>query len=221
MRINLILYMRMMLVALLLSMQGVVYHAPAFADGDGDGELSKDVTLDFVQAISDEILLLLDDDSMTSDDYFKKIRHILNDNMDMNVIGRFLLGRYARTISDDDFSEYSEILQDYVVYVYGERLRSLNGIRISVEDSAPHKRNTYVVSTRVLYANGQAPSSLNWRLYHKNGEIRIVDIILENISMVSSQREEFTASIYQQGGDIKKFLNIFRAQVEKFKNTKL
>ena len=44
--------------------------------------------------------------------------------------------------------------------------------------------------------------NLKWRLLNKNGDIRIIDLNIEGISLVIAQREEFQSFLANNDGDL-------------------
>jgi phospholipid transport system substrate-binding protein len=68
-----------------------------------------------------------------------------------------------------------------------------------------------VVSTEISQAS-QQPVRADWRVRRYGNALKIIDIKVEGISMLTSQREEFTAVIQRNGFD--GLLNLLRQQTE-------
>ncbi len=47
-----------------------------------------------------------------------------------------------------------------------------------------------------------APILIDWKIFEKNGQLKIYDVILEGISMGITQRSEFASVIQKAGGSI-------------------
>jgi phospholipid transport system substrate-binding protein len=60
-----------------------------------------------------------------------------------------------------------------------------------------------LVSSQVLRTDGAPPAKVDWRVRKDNaGGFKIVDIDVEGVSMLLTQREEFGSVIQRSGGDI-------------------
>ena len=49
--------------------------------------------------------------------------------------------------------------------------------------------------------------NLKWRLLNKDGEIKIIDLNIEGISLVIAQREEFQSFLANNDGDLESLIN--------------
>ncbi len=77
----------------------------------------------------------------------------------------------------------------------------------------PAKRG-FVVGSQVVRPN-QSPVELKWRLRKpKKGELAVVDVVIENISMALTQRQEFAAVIQQRGGNLRGLISALREKIK-------
>ena len=58
-----------------------------------------------------------------------------------------------------------------------------------------------LVQTRIVYADGQPPVKAEWRIREFGGEPKVIDVMIEGVSMVAAQRAEFDAVIRKIGVD--------------------
>ena len=73
-------------------------------------------------------------------------------------------------------------------------------------------RGRAVVSTRIQRPSGQ-PVDIVWHLRERLGAVRIVDVVVEGISMSLTQRSDFAAAVRTAGGDLDTFLDALEAKV--------
>ena len=48
--------------------------------------------------------------------------------------------------------------------------------------------------------------NLKWRLLNRDGEIKIIDLNIEGISLIIAQREEFQSFLANNEGDLEKLI---------------
>jgi phospholipid transport system substrate-binding protein len=65
------------------------------------------------------------------------------------------------------------------------------------------------VASRILRESGE-PIRIDWRLLRRDQSWRIVDVVVEGMSMVLSQRSEYAAVIKGDGGKIEGLLTRLR-----------
>jgi phospholipid transport system substrate-binding protein len=61
--------------------------------------------------------------------------------------------------------------------------------------------------------DGLQPLKVNWRVRARGENFKIIDIIVEGISMGQTQRSEFASVIRQNGGDIENLLSLLRKRL--------
>ena len=59
-----------------------------------------------------------------------------------------------------------------------------------------------------------APASVKWRVKETDGRLRIVDIIIENVSLAQTARSEYTAYIKQSPNGVDGLIKDLRARLK-------
>jgi len=135
-----------------------------------------------------------------------QLKSIMAQNVDMRQVAGAALGRYARGASPDQRNRYVEAYGDYVARIYANRFSEYAGEKISIDGAQDFGRKGVVVTSSVN-ANGQT-IDIKWQVRdNRSGQPKINDIIVEGLSMISSQQAEFTQMIQQLDGDIDAFIS--------------
>jgi phospholipid transport system substrate-binding protein len=163
----------------------------------------------FVQNLTDSGVAFLSDETLSLEQQKKEFKTILNRDFDLNTIGRFALGRYWKSASKEQRDEYLKLFNGMVVDVYSKRFETYNGQDIQVTGSRPEGKDTLVMS--VLKQNGGPDVRLDWRVRHKNGQYKVVDVIVEGVSMSLTQRSDFASVIQRGGGNVEALLQHLRS----------
>jgi phospholipid transport system substrate-binding protein len=138
-----------------------------------------------------------------------RFRQLFHADFDGPGIARFVLGRYWRSASEQEQQEFLRLFEDYVVFVYGTRLSNFNGETLKVRSSRTDESGT-VVSTDIAGPSGEAPVKIDWRLITDKGVFKINDVVIEGISMLVTQRSEFSSVIQRHGGQVGELLTMMR-----------
>ena len=130
-----------------------------------------------------------------------KMEDILRRGFDFQTIGRFVLGRYWNTATPQQREEYLKVFADFVAKSYSRRLAeeaTITGFNINnVRDLG---EGDTLVQTSITRPSG-APLNYEWRVRDRAGSPKIVDVIVEGVSLLVTQRSDFTSVAGQQGID--------------------
>jgi phospholipid transport system substrate-binding protein len=138
-----------------------------------------------------------------------RFRELFDTDFDCPGIARFVLGRYWRTASEEEQQEFVKLFEDYVVFVYATRLSNFGGEILKVRGSRSDGDGV-IVSTDVIHPGAAPPTKIDWRLVTENGAYKISDIIVEGISMMTTQRSEFASVVQRNGGQVRGLISMMR-----------
>jgi phospholipid transport system substrate-binding protein len=130
-----------------------------------------------------------------------KMEDILRRGFDFQTIGRFVIGRYWNTATPQQREEYLKVFTDFVAKSYSRRLAeeaTVTGFNITnLRDLG---EGDYLVQTAITRPSG-APLNYEWRVRDAGGQPKIVDVIVEGVSLLVTQRSDFTSVAGQSGID--------------------
>lgn len=129
------------------------------------------------------------------------------------MIGRFVLGQAYRKLSPEEQAEYQQLFAEFVLKTYSYRLGGYKGESFNVVSTQVVGEQDVLVRTRIDRPQG-APVQCDWRVRVIDGRYKIVDVLVEGISMAVTQRSDF-ASVVQNNGT-SGLLEALRARVARF-----
>lgn len=141
----------------------------------------------------------------------RKFRAFLREGFDMAFIARVALGRRWKTLAEPEQKTYIELFSQFVLRTYAPRLGGFDPARFRVIDASPKGRRDMLVQTDIDQDGGSAVKA-GWRIRLVDGRHRIVDIIVEGISMTLNQRSEFGAVVQRDG--VSGLMEMLRARTE-------
>lgn len=146
-------------------------------------------------------------------------REIFTGAINVKSSARFTLGRFAKSASPDDVKAYTDALVDNIVFTWAERFNNYAGETIEFTGARQsEKGGDFYVSSKIDIPNGENAIEIIWRVVDKKGETKLADLIVEGVSMLMSYRNEYTAVLQQNGGDVADLTAQLRAKNETLKN---
>ena len=171
------------------------------AAASGQAAAGADATA-FVNDLLGKALQSLADKGLSDEQRAQQFRTMLDTKFDMPRISRFVLGRYWTTASDQDRQNFQKLFEDYVVRAYSARFSQYSGEQVKVIGSRPESETVTLVTSQILRPNGAPPAKIDWRVRKQDSDLKVVDIDVEGVSMLVTQREEFGSVIQRSGGTI-------------------
>ncbi len=167
----------------------------------------------FIRSLGDQAIVILDDESSTSDEKTEAFSHLVVDNTDIRAIGKFTLGQYRRTLTPDELEEFLDLFHHFTENFYEARLGDYSGERLNVKGSLVRSAKDVIVISELNFSFAEEPLSVNWRLRKKNGQYAIRDLQVVGIWLALEQRSQFTSVIANNGGHIDALLDSLREMV--------
>jgi phospholipid transport system substrate-binding protein len=177
--------------------------APALAAGEATAVVS-----DF----GDHMLQMLNDPQVSPAERQKRFGALLDKDFDFATIGRFVLGRYWNTATDQEKHEFAPVFRDYVVQSYSVRFGEFGGASFKVTGERPESQLSTMVSTTVMQKNNQTPAKVDWRVTNVSGP-KITEVIVDGISMSLTHRQEFASLIERSGGGVGGLIAQLKAKI--------
>ena len=129
-----------------------------------------------------------------------RLRPILANGFDMPHIARFAMGRYWRRANAEQQRDYIAAFSDYVVATYARRFGGYSGETLSILSEKELGPKDYSVVTRIERADNP-PIDAEWRVRIDDDAAKVIDVVVEGVSMSVTQRAEFASVVRQNGVD--------------------
>jgi phospholipid transport system substrate-binding protein len=129
------------------------------------------------------------------------IAALLEDATDVELLSRLVLGRYWHDLDDEQKTRYQALFREVVMRNFASRLnahaKDAQGSfeeRFAITSSAPAGKEDVLVRSSVR-PRSRDTLAVDWRLRGGDGGPVIIDVIIEGVSLLVSQRSEFAAVI--------------------------
>ena len=141
--------------------------------------------------------------NFTKEEKIDKLKKIAKETVDIRGIGFYTLGSYRKNISKEQKVEYLELFEKYFLKSFSSRLAEYSNPEIVVNSQEKINENYTIVSSTLVETEKRPEIKIDWRIFTKDPDnLLIRDLIIEGLSLVRTQREEFNSIIQSNEGDI-------------------
>lgn len=177
-------------------------------------DINKDKALAMVENLTREGIEKIVNSTSSQAEKNKVFRELFTENLDLDFIGKYVLGRYWRTATPAEQKEFINLYREFNVQTWSKRFDEFKGRKFVFKGTSNASNPQQVfVNTEVPMKEG-TPASVKWRVYEKNGKLRIIDIIIENVSLAQTARNEYTAFIAKSPNGVKGLLEHLRQKIK-------
>jgi len=156
----------------------------------------------FVQSTVNRAAKTLSGD-FTKDERIEMLKEIAKDTVDINGIGLYTLGVYRKGLNEDQIENYKILFEQYFLKSFSSRLAEYSNPEIEVISKKEISKNYTMVYSKLVGTDQRPEVKIDWRIYTKNvNNPKIRDLIIEGLSLVRTQKEEFSSIIQSNDEDI-------------------
>lgn len=143
--------------------------------------------------IDDAIVKIFNKNIKTLQERVVPFRKVLNDNFDFDFIAKFVLGVYGRGVNETELASFIDAFAELNVYSFAKKFESYTDSKIDVVDVKPGKKEgQYFVASKVRAEHeGDKDYSVDWRVVKVGNTYKVIDVIIEGVSMAMSYKNEY------------------------------
>ena len=147
----------------------------------------------FVENLGKQVIEKVSNVNLSESERIVNFRNLYLDSFDNYYISRFVLGRYWKRLDSNMRKQFVESFNDYIVTTYAPKFKGWEGT-FKATDSLL-ENNYYNVKMNVLNKDGPTLKFM-WKIYlDKNKNFKILDVNIDGVSMLVTQRAEFMSVI--------------------------
>ena len=132
----------------------------------------------------------------------ERFAKLFNRALDLDFIGQFVLGRNWRTASAEQRKEFISVYRQLNVSTWSKRFDEFKGKEFVFNGTSPSNSKGQIFVNSVVPMDQGEPAKVVWRVRENDGEYKVVDIVIENVSLAITARNEYTAFIKNNPGGV-------------------
>ena len=154
----------------------------------------------FIDGIASDVLKIVKNDALGTDVKASQLESIFERAVDFDWVGRFVLGRHFKLASPAQQTAYLAAYKPFLIKNYVSRLTKYTGQTYKITGTKPASDAATLVMMQVEDPKGP-PVLIDYRVDGKAGALKITDIVVEDVSLITTQRSEFNAFVSKNGID--------------------
>lgn len=141
---------------------------------------------------------------------------IIDEFFDFDLVARFAAGQAWRSASPTEKSDYKTAFRRVLLALAETQFEYFRRIEYTHKTAISKGPKLMIVSGMVQDKTGEFPDAvISWRISTKAEKpVRIIDLEVENISMLITQQQENTAIIRQNGGSFQALIDALNQQAD-------
>lgn len=119
----------------------------------------------------------------------KKIESIADQMFDYIALSRLTLGRSWKEFNKEQQKEFVSLYRSILEKAYMDKILSYTDEKVLFDKEMMLSENKAEVQTKIITKSTEIP--INYRVYLKDGQWRVYDVIIEGISLIQNYRTQF------------------------------
>jgi phospholipid transport system substrate-binding protein len=177
---------------------------PAFAAATSADDAKK-----FIDGLSDQAIGSLTGASVNEAEREGRFRTLLEAHFDLPGISKFVLGRYWKVATPEQQTQFKSLFETLLVQSYAKTFAQYGADKFQVTRAMADSDGSAIVNSFVDRPNGDT-IHLDWRVADQGDAMRIVDLVIEGVSLRTTHRSDFASAIQSNGGTIDGLLTLLK-----------
>lgn len=152
-----------------------------------------------VKTMADAVIRVLKDDTRSTAEKRAEVERIVYGAVDFDTLSRLVMARNWSRLTPAQQDEFEREFRRHLSATYGRRVESYSNETVDVTGGREEARGDYTVKTVIRRGGGNADIEVDYRLRKQGGEWKIIDFVIEGISLVANFRSQFQ-EIMSSGG---------------------
>ncbi|MFZ0255103.1 MAG: ABC transporter substrate-binding protein [Gammaproteobacteria bacterium] len=158
-----------------------------------------------VKSTADQVLRVLEAEQKDLRAHPERVYDVVNEyilpNFSFPAMSRLVLGRHWRSATDLQRQQFTDAFRSLLVRTYADSLIDYTGVPIRyLPVHMEEKAKDATVHTEIKPSTGPAVT-ISYRLRLISGEWKVIDVVVEGVSLITNYRTEFSTEISQSGLD--------------------
>ena len=144
-----------------------------------------------VTGTSEGVIQVLKQPGLDRAERRKRIEDVVLRSVDFDTLSKLTLARNWTKLTPAQQTEFQAEFRRHLSATYGRRIDDYRNETVTVLGSREEARGDQTVKTRINRGGGTADVLVDYRLRQRDGEWKIIDVVIEGVSLVANFRSQF------------------------------
>jgi phospholipid transport system substrate-binding protein len=154
-----------------------------------------------VSLLADKAIVVLGDKNTSTDQKRAQLEDLAYNAMDFEILSKLVLARNWQKFSPAQQKQFEDEFKRHLSITYGKNIQNYNNEKVQILGERPEAHGDVTVQTKILRGGGIQDVLVDYRLRQRNGQWKIIDVIVEGVSLVSNFRSQFQSIVSSGGPD--------------------
>ena len=132
----------------------------------------------------------------------KELEKLFQKYVDIPIIARAVLGKSWREANTDQKKLFVDAFKNYISDKYGRQFSEFKGTKLEIVKSRDTLTKAGVLGSTVVVVPGNPSLKVVWQVSDGSGSLKLIDLRVEGISMLSTERQEFRSKLKKFDGSL-------------------
>ena len=151
---------------------------------------------DDVRTSVDAILALLKNEQLSREDKRTQMSSLINERFDFRAMSQRTLATNWKKTTDEEKAKFVELFSKLIENSYVGKIESYTNERVDYPGEKVNGRKA-VVETLIITSSADIP--VDYRLYQKDDQWLVYDVIIEGVSLISNYRSSYQEIMKKEG----------------------
>ena len=139
---------------------------------------------------------------MSTDEQKTELEKLFQKYVDIPIIARAVLGKGWRDANTDQRKKFVHAFKNYVSNKYGRQFSEFKGTTLKIVKSRDTLTKAGVLVSTDVVVPGNPSLKVVWQVSDGSGSLKLIDLRVEGVSMLSTERQEFRSKLKKYNGSL-------------------
>jgi phospholipid transport system substrate-binding protein len=165
-----------------------------------DPTASREAAAEFIETLGEKVLAIqASEPTAMAAPHQDTLRNLIHGSFDLDLTSQLVLGNFWARATPEQRTTFKGLFAGYLLNTYAHHLDAYRIETLAVVACKRIGENDYLVQTSIERDSDLANAV--WRVRSRGGEYRIIDVLLDGISLTLTHRSEFASVIHRHGFD--------------------
>jgi phospholipid transport system substrate-binding protein len=156
----------------------------------------------YIEDLGNQVLHTISNQSIAKDKKQSIIEGMFKANLDFDWVAKFVTSRFWRQATGDQKKRFVDTYRNFLTKHYTSRFSEYTSGSFKISGARDLGEGASVVSMEIASGNaGGQPIMIDYKVRKVNSGYKVFDIIVEGVSLITTQRSEFAAVLNKSGMD--------------------
>jgi phospholipid transport system substrate-binding protein len=144
-----------------------------------------------------------------------RARHLVERAFDVPAVAQAIVGPYWKSATEIQRGEFIALFTTYLVQTYASALADQGEMELTAVNLQAREEAGLVVASRIAHRGWGPMPRVEWRVASAHGDMKLIDVSVDGISMVRTQRQQIGSLLYRADGNLEVVLRLLRQKVRR------